>query len=316
MTGINLAGTGQALDQSLPTIISGFKLLRDDDGVMRRLSTHLKLEPHTGSTKEILNYGRVSAYVVADGVDGQMASDLSDARTSITPNEVQVQVILAGSTQRRVADPALYRRTGQIMENAYNLKEDGDGCAQIDSFTTSLGSANTVMGAGLVASAVTGLKVGNNTTTPEPAPDPIVGVFHPCSLHAVMQRLVPFTDVPTGTTAYAQTSAGTTRGHSAGGGMGDDLVKRGLKAMGSLAGIPIHMDANFTLDSNGDAKSGVFSREGLLYLSEVEPHLDPEMDKSRRGAVELNYWGSYGWQNYRPAAYGVELLADASLPTA
>lgn len=317
MPGVQIAGNGQALDQSLPTIITGFKVLRDYDGVMRRLADPLTMQPHTGSTHEILNYGRVAAYVVAEGVDIAQAQDLSDARTSITPDEVAVQVILAGSTMRRVADPALLRRTGEIMENAYNLKEDADGCTQLDSFTTAIGSAGTIAGAGSISAAVTSLGTGNNTATPEPAPDPIQAVFHPCSLHAIMGRLQPLTDVPTGTNVYAPPStAGATVAAGRGTAMADDIAKRGLKAMGMLAGIRVYMDANISVDASADAKSGVFSREGLKYLSEVPPHLDTEKDASLRDGIELNYWGAYGWQVYRAGAYGIECLFDATLPSA
>ena len=38
-------------------------------------------------------------------------------------------------------------------------------------------------------------------------------------------------------------------------------------------------------------------------------------DKSLRGAVEVNFWGSYTWGLYRSSNYGIEVLADATLPT-
>jgi len=60
----------------------------------------------------------------------------------------------------------------------------------------------------------------------------------------------------------------------------------------------------------------VFAKEGLIYVSEQEPRLDPDSsDKSMRGAVELNVWGSYVWGNYRASAYGNPVTFDASLPT-
>lgn len=66
-----------------------------------------------------------------------------------------------------------------------------------------------------------------------------------------------------------------------------------------------------------DASGGAFSKEGLIYVSELEPRSDPDTsDKSLRGAVELNYWGSYVWGTYRPGAYGCEILGLITLPTA
>ena len=57
--------------------------------------------------------------------------------------------------------------------------------------------------------------------------------------------------------------------------------------------------ANIPVSSNA-ANGGVFSKEGLIYVSEVEPVMEPEEDdKSLRG-IELNLWGSYVWGTYRP----------------
>ena len=73
--------------------------------------------------------------------------------------------------------------------------------------------------------------------------------------------------------------------------------------------------ANLIPDSGADASGGAYVSEGLIYVSEVEPQSDPDTsDKSLRGAVELNYWGSYVWGTYRPGAYGVEIRGDVTLP--
>ena len=114
----NLAGTGQALDTSLNTIFSEFKLLRDETGVFRSIATRFDLKPHEGTSKNILNYNRVVAFNLDDGVDMQQAQQLADTNTVYTPGEVGVQVMLPGSTMRRVADPDLLKRTGRMLNNA------------------------------------------------------------------------------------------------------------------------------------------------------------------------------------------------------
>ncbi len=88
-TGVNLAGANENLDASLNTMITAFKLLRDEDGKMRRLCTRMTLEPHTGTSKVVLNYGRVTAYSQTDGVDTAQAQALSDANSSYTPSDVK-----------------------------------------------------------------------------------------------------------------------------------------------------------------------------------------------------------------------------------
>jgi hypothetical protein len=319
MPNITLAGPNQALDSSLPTIYSEFKLLRDETGVMRKCSTRMDLKPHEGAAKNVNNYGRVIAQGVADGADIVNAQALADTTTSYTPGEVAVQVYLAGSTMRRVQDPQLMERTGRILANAYDLKEDSDGCAQLTSFTPIVGSAGTVISPGHLAAACGRLRIGNDRTNPEPAPKPWHAVLHP--LHGVVLtgRMVPFTDVPVGTNVYGANTgahAGITVGPGRSGNMSDNILRNGPEAEGMIGGAMVYYDANIAVDASDDASGAVFSKEGVIYVSEVEPKLDPDdSDKSMRGAVELNLWGSYVWGLYRAANYGVECLFDASLPT-
>lgn len=311
--GKNLAGSGQNLDGSLNTIITAFKLLRDSDGKMRRLATNYRLEPGTGTGKVVLNYGRVTAYRQKAGVDTAQAQALSDELTTFTPYEVAVQVLLPGSTLRQVADRGLYSRAGQMMENAYALKEDQDGCAQLDSFSTTKGGAGTVLSPGLHMAAVTSLRMGNSNATPEPPPeDSLFGLYHPCSLHAVKGRLAPLTDFPLGSQPY-DGSNGVTMAPGTNELTGEILKKWRVKELG---GTPIVEQPNISVDTGDDAKNGVFSREGLIYIGEVEPKMEVDETGASRGAKLCTYWGAYGWGVYRAAAYGVEVTADASIPTA
>lgn len=319
----NLAGAGEALDNSLPTVFAEFKLLRQETGIMRSCATHMTLKPHTGTSVNVNNYDRVTAYNVADGVDIAQAQELADATTSYTPSEVAVQVVLPGSTMRRIADPELFSRTGRMLSNAYDLKEDSDGCDQLTSFTPIVGSAGTVMSPGHAAAIGAILRIGNvrrtTTTTPEPAPKPWFLVINPMSGVPLEGRLVPFTNVPTGTNVYGANTgahAGVTLGHGGGSSMAEGIIKEGLGAVGQIAGMTLKYDANIIVDASDDASGAGFSKEGLVYVSEVEPRPDHDRsDKSMRGAVELNFWGSYVWGVYRPGAYGVECLVDASIPT-
>lgn len=312
--GDNLAGSGQTLDSSLNTIYSEFLLLRDETGVCRRVSTPMPLAPHTGASKNVLNYSRLSAYALQDGVDMAQGQTLADANTAYTPAEVGVQVILPKSTLRRVADPALLKRTGEMMNNAYDRKEDSDGCAQFTSFTPILGSAGTVMGVGHIHAAAGRLRIGNDRTDPEPAPAPWFGVLHPLHLNVVAGRLIPLTDVPTGTNVYTGTAAGATvaAGTSK---ITDEILRRGVEAIGRLENITFYGDANITVDGSDDASGAIFSKLGFVYVSEVSPVMEPDEKDTSLRAVELNLWGSYVWGLYRAANYGVECLFDATLPT-
>lgn len=315
MVSQNLAGVGQQLDSSLPTIYSEFKLLRDETGVARSMATPMPLMPHQGASKNVNNYGRVLAYDVPDGADINQAQALNDTTTTWTPGEVAVQVILPGSTMRRIQDPDLESRTARMLNNAYDLKEDSDGCAQFTSFTPILGSAGTVIGVGHLHAALARLRIGNNRANPEPAPEPHFIALHPLQAFVIAGRLIPLTDVPTGTNVYTGTAAGATvaAGRTS---MSDDILRRGIGSIGRLIGATVKVDANIAVDASDDASGVALSKEGFVYIPEVEPQYDPDRgDKSMRGAVELNLWGSYAWGLYRAGAFGVELLFDATLPT-
>lgn len=318
MTMGNLLGSDEALDGSLNTILSEFKLLRDETGVFRSCSTMMKLQPHEGRSKNVNNYNRVMAFDLADGVDMQQAQQLADTTTSYSPGEVGVQVVLPGSTMRRAADPDLLRRTGRMLANAYDLKEDQDGGLQMVNFTPIMGAAAAVVGPGEYLGALQRLSIGNSRANPEPPPLPYYIVDHPIKLGTLAARLIPLTDVPTGTNIYTPATIATGKTVAAGrSGYSDDLLKRGIGALGMFWGATVKKTANLIPDSADDVSGGAFTAEGLIYVSELEPRSDPDTsDKSLRGAVELNYWGSYVWGTYRPGAFGVEILGDATMPVA
>ena len=315
----NLAGAGEALDSSLNTIYSEFKLLRDETGVFRSTATKFELRPHEGRSKNINNYNRVVALDIADGVDAQQAQQLADTTTSYSPGEVIVQVVLPGSTMRRVADPDLLARTGRMLANAYDLKEDQDGGLQMVNWTPIMGATTAVVGPGDYLGAIQRLSIGNNRANPEPPPGEQFIVDHPLKLGALAGRLIPLTDVPIGSNVYlpATHAQGVTTGPGAGGALSDDILRRGLGALGTFWGATVKKSANLLPDTNDDISGGAYVSEGLIYVSEVEPRSDPDTsNKSLRGAVELNFWGSYVWGTYRAGAYGVEILGDAQFPVA
>ncbi len=317
---ITLAGSNQALDASLPTIYKEFRLLRDETGVMRSCASEFPLGAHEGNTKYINNYGRLVAYNVSDGADVAQAQALADTATGYTPSEVAVQCILGGRTMRRVADPQLMNRTAKILNNAYDLKEDTDGCVQLASFSaTTLGSAGTIISPGHVSGGAARVMIGNDRANPEPFDD-IFCVTHPLTAHVLAGRLIPWSNVPTGTNVFgvntgAHVGATATNGGFSSG-MTEDLVRKGYKALGTIGGCVVKTDANIAIDASDDGTGAIFAKMGLIYVSEEEPRIDWDTsDKSMRGAAEGTCWGSYVWGNYRAAKAGNPITFDASLPT-
>lgn len=315
----NLLGTGEALDSSLNTIISEFRMLEDEEKVMRSCATEFTLKPHEGVSKRLNNYNRLVAFDVADAADITQTQALADTTTTYTPGEVAVQTWLPGSTMRRAADPDLLKRTGRILRNAYDLKEDQDGGLQFPSFTPIIGAAARVLGPGEYLAAMTRLAYGNSRANPEPPPLPWYIVDHPIKLSTVAGRIIPLSDVPTGTNIYlpGTASRGPTVGPGGGGSLADEIIRKGWRnALGTLFGGIVKPTPNVLPDASDDVSGVAMSQEGFIHVTEVPARIDPDdSDKSYRGAVELNGWGSYAWGLYRSGNYGVEILGDAVEPT-
>ena len=313
--GPTIASATGSLNNSLPTILSEFLLLQDVTGVSRSCATEYKLNPHDGSTKNVNNYGRVLAVGLSDGVDYGQAQAITDATTSYSPSEIGVMAVLSGRSMTRVQDPDLLRRTARILQRAYDLKQDTDGVNQLASFTaTAIGGAGTVASPGLFLAASGQLGVGVTSSNPEPAPEPWFAITHDWSLVPVVARMMPLATTPSGTTAYVSTGAAASSRATGSSSDSIDMLREGIGAVGKIGRITIKADANLLPDSSDDVTGACFSKEGLIFVSEVEATMDTDMPKRLRGGAEVMVFGSYVFGNYRPANYGIPITLDASKP--
>lgn len=320
VSNINLVGTGEALDDSVNTIISEFKLLsQEEGGICRSTATPLTLEAGMGPSYYRNNYNRVVATNLDFGVDMVQAQQLADTQTAYTPGEVGVQVILSGQALRQGADRSLSRNTARMMFNAWDIKEDGDGCSQFSSFTTTQGGASTVASPGYIEAAATSLRVGNSNSSPEPAEKPWYGMLHPGTAAVIRGRIAGYADAPDGGTAYGTVGGahgGITLSGTSGQGVQERVLGGGPGSLGMYAQIDIRENSNISVDSSDDAINAWYSREGFVHVNEVSPRMDPDTsDKSTRGAIEMNLWGSYTWGVYRAANKGIAATFDASIPS-
>ena len=135
-------------------------------------------------------------------------------------------------------------------------------------------------------------------------------------VHVIGARLVPLTDVPTGTNVYtpATIATGATRGAGSSS-LGDEYIRRGPDAIGRMYGVEVYEDANIAVSSTPSASGAMFGKEGFIYCEEMPPKMEAEADDKSLRALELNLVGSYVWGLYRASNYGCELLFDAALPT-
>lgn len=311
---MNNVGSGEALNDSAPTILSEFKATREELGVVRNSATHRQMKPHTGNNYNVINYNRLRAYVVNPGVPTAQSQELADDLTTYTPNEVSVKVAVSGAAIRRTGDASLAKEIGYEMALAYDRTEEQEGASQFSSFVSIVGAAGTACSPGALHAMATRLGYGNSRATPEAPPRPWNYIMHPIHQAVVAGRLVPYSDVPVGTSAY---SGASTTGVTVGPGrsqMGDDIIRRGVGAMGMLSGIPFKTTPYINVDSSDDASGMLAAEEGLYYVSEVGYKVDPK--KLERDGQEWVGWGAYAFGLYKINTYGVEGLFDATELTA
>jgi hypothetical protein len=80
-----------------------------------------------------------------------------------------------------------------------------------------------------------------------------------------------------------------------------------------VGGVFIFVSSNLTIDSNDDAKPGMWSRDAIALDIRRQPRIEPERDASRRG-WELNLSTIYGKGVWRPT-FGVQGIFDCTAPT-
>lgn len=313
--GPTTAGAAGSLTTSLPTLYSEFLLLEDVIGVARDSATEYKLNAHEGSVKNVNNYGRVLAVGLSDGVDYGQAQAITDATTSYTPSEIGVMAVLSGRSMSRVQDPDLLRRTARILKRAYDLKLDTDGVNQLASFTvTALGGTTTVASPGLFWAAAGQLGVGATPSAPEPAPKPWIAITHDFALVPVAARMMPLATTPSGTTAYVATGNAATSFATGSTTESNNILAGGIGAIGQIGQITIKADANLLPTSTPSVTGAAFSKEGLIFVNEVEATMETDMPKRLRGGAEVMVFGSYIFGNYRAGHYGVPITTDCSTP--
>lgn len=318
----NLAGSGQDLDTSLPTIYGMFKTLRDYTPMLKRLATTVPLKAHAGASASIINYNRATGQRINEGADLTQSFVLADTLSTYSPQRFGVKAFLPRSTERRISDPQLASRLASILSDAYSWGEESALADEFVNFTTALGSAGDVLSPGHIAAGTERARLGNTRrqdstgTRPEMPSTPISTVLHPFHALTVVGRMIPYTDVPTGTSVYG-VNTGAHAGETVGVGnssAGLDLLRAGTKAIDQINGQKVYVCPAINVDASDDASSATFAKEGLIWCPEREAEPWEEEDRSHdRREIGIDGWFATGV--FRPSVTGIEYLADASMPT-
>jgi hypothetical protein len=158
-------------------------------------------------------------------------------------------------------------------------------------------------------------------SAPEPAPGPWFATLHPNTMAAAAVKTIALSAAVSSVTTVLTSAAagvGVLGGAVSAGAINDVgmkvLMGKGLVRQLDMGELLIMADANVPVSATPNSTNGIYSKRGLIFVSEVTPYMRQERDESLRG-IELTAVTSYAWGVYRPAAYGIAATFDATTPT-
>ena len=278
--------TNTTLDDLFENITAEAIFTFQDTGVVRNLVT---MYPITGSGKvvDIPIYPTVSAAAVNEATDLTNTA-VSTSNATITVGEKGIMATLTDMA-RNTASRNVGADLGRLFGEAIAKKVDVDLVALFSDFASGndLGSAGTELTADLLFKAQAILRTGG-------VPAPYSAVFHPKALFNLKKTLTQ--------AGYAGTATAISD-------LGNDILRNGY--IGTVAGIDVYEDANFTINAYDDISGGVFHSSAIGLAMKQEFKIEAQRDASLR-ADELVATVVYG-VGIAKDANGCTVIVDSAL---
>jgi hypothetical protein len=278
--------TNTTLDDLFENITAEAIFTFQDTGVVRNLVT---MYPITGSGKvvDIPIYPTVSAAAVNEATDLTNTA-VSTSNATITVGEKGIMATLTDMA-RNTASRNVGADLGRLFGEAIAKKVDVDLVALFSDFASGndLGSAGTELTADLLFKAQAILRSGG-------VPAPYSAVFHPKALFNLKKTLTQ--------AGYAGTATAISD-------LGNDVLRNGY--IGTVAGIDVYEDANFTINAYDDISGGVFHSSAIGLAMKQEFKIEAQRDASLR-ADELVATVVYG-VGIAKDANGCTVIVDSAL---
>lgn len=287
------------LDDTLPVIKGEARFTEQYLEVLSKLCWRIEKPLHSGTNTDLPYWGTVIAKNQTEGVDMATSETMSDTNVRFTPGEVGVKLLVTHKAIRDNQEDVI-RAGGAICGAAMVVKRETDLAGQLDDATSSMGAANTTLSLGHLAAAWATL-AGNALASGGPAKQPYVAVHHPFVLLDLVDIFTP--TIAGGTTPLAASASATA----------EQALANYI--VGRLFGMSVYSCGNIPIDSDADAKGGVFASGkggGLVLVTAKEWDFKPTDDWSAR-ATELVVVGEYAVGEYL-AGWIVELYNDATAP--
>ncbi len=279
--------TSSTLSELYTEIVAEALFVSSERSIMRPLVRNYAVTGG-GLSVEVPIYSAVSAAAVSEGSD-LSSTAIDPTSKTITCSEHGILTVLT-DLGRNAAPRNVAADIGKLFGEAIAKKIDKDLTALFGGFSTTVGSASTVMSASLIFQAVAKLRA--NAVPAE-------------NLAAVIHPNVAF-DLKSGlTNTFANPNAG----------VGNEILRSAL--VGSIAGVPIFETSNMTDSSGndpattGDFKGAVFHPDALGLAMMQDLKIETQRDASLR-ADEIVATAVYGVGELNDTN-GCEVEADSSI---
>ena len=279
--------TSSTLSELYTEIVAEALFVASERSIMRPLVKNYAVTGG-GKSVEVPIYSAVSAAAVSEGSD-LSSTAIDPTSKTITCTEHGILTVLT-DLGRNSAPRNVAADIGRLFGEAIAKKIDKDLTALFGGFSTTVGSASTVMSASLIFQAVAKLRAAG-----VPA-DNLSAVIHP-------QVAV---DLKSGlTNTFANPNAG----------VGNEILRSSL--VGQIAGVNIFETSNMTDSSSndpgttGDYKGAVFHPDSLGLAMMQDLKIETQRDASLR-ADEIVATAVYGVGELDDSK-GCEVEADSSI---
>ena len=287
--------TTDQMADSLPTVVAQARVVRKYDGVMQQLADRVNLGQGVGNNWREISLAQLTAVNITENTEEDSPQQLSDSVFTVTPSVISVHTVITDRTARNISKN-VFAKTGQLGQQAIETQKDKDGLALLDGATTQLGSAGSSLTSGVIAAGA--YRVRGNTT--EPWSGKVAFVLHSFQMKDLYDELVA------GVGTYASVE-----------GLTAEVFKNAFNL--PIANAQGFTDDNITIDSDDDAKGGVFASgaNGAVVLVQARaPWVKIVRNEALGGgASEMFHRDEYAYGERSAGNWIFEVISDATAPT-
>ena len=292
--------TGQtitdSLSDSLPTVVSAARNVREYKGVMTQIVDKQTLGAGVGNNWREIDLAKLTTQAITETTEEDNPQELSDSAISVTPSVISVHTVITDRAARNVSKN-VFAKVGSLGQQAIERQKDKDGLTVLDGATNALSGAGTTLTSGVIAAAA--YRIRGNTS--EPWEGPIAFVLHSFQMKDLFDELVQGVgtyDISKGLTA--------------------DVFKNSFNL--PIANAQAYTDDNITIDADSDdAKGGVFASgaNGAIILVQARmPWVKTiRNEKLGGGATEVLHRDEYAYGERSVGNWRYEIISDATTPT-